>query len=387
MLARMDIREKMRRDWDRRARVDPRYWVAATEEADEASYLESGARDAQALLDGLEGRVGADARVLDLGCGIGRMTARLVGHFAEVIGVDVSPAMIDEARTLHPETEGLRFQANSGADLSDFGDAAFDLVFSYSVLPHLPPDVVRAYFYEVNRVLKPGGWFRYQFWVGPEARGHADNDTLNIRVYDHDAFSALNREAGFRVEAVTDIDYTDPVLNLKPVWVNVQKVAEASAGGGALERPADEDSSEGERDLEYGLLLYLAVKHCERGEADEGERVLEQAVQTDRTRPEAYVQWAALRLERGDAAGALVIFEALTEVLPDEPIAWLYRAKTAEAADRPEEARRALARFDGLGVTDPALLAEADDVRGALPAAPASRRRKTVRVRKKPRKP
>ncbi len=383
----MDIREKMRRDWDRRARVDPRYWVAATEEADEASYLESGARDAQALLDGLEGRVGADARVLDLGCGIGRMTARLVGHFAEVIGVDVSPAMIEEARALHGDVEGLRFQANSGADLSDFGAADFDLVFSYSVLPHLPPDVVRAYFFEVSRVLKPGGWFRYQFWVGPEARGHADNDTLNIRVYDHDTFSALNRDAGFRVEAVTDIEYTDPVLNLKPVWVDAQKVAEATVGVAELDRGADEALSEGERELEYGLLLYLAVKHCERGEAEEGERVLEQAVQTDRTRPEAYVQWAALRLERGDAAGALVIFEALTEVLPDEPIAWLYRAKTAEAADRPEEARRALARFDGLGVTEAALRAEADDVRAALPAAPASRRRKTVRARKKPRKP
>ncbi len=387
MLPPMDIREKMRRDWDRRARVDPRYWVAATEEADEASYLESGARDVRALLDGLEGRVGADARVLDLGCGIGRMTARLVDHFAEVVGVDVSPAMIEEARAQHGETEGLRFQANSGADLSDFGDADFDLVFSYSVLPHLPPDVVRAYFFEVNRVLRSGGWFRYQFWVGPEPRGHADNDTLNIRVYDHAAFDALNREAGFRIEAVTDIDYTDPVLNLKPVWVNVQKVAEASAQAAELDRRAEEALSEGERELEYGLLLYLAVKHCERGEAEEGERVLEQAVQTDRTRPEAYVQWAALRLERGDAAGALVIFEALTEVLPDEPIAWLYRAKTAEAADRPEEARRALARFDGLQVSEPGLLAEAEDVRAALPAAPASRRRKTVRARKKPRKP
>ena len=33
----MDIRDKMKKDWDRRAKVDPLYWVAATPEADEKS--------------------------------------------------------------------------------------------------------------------------------------------------------------------------------------------------------------------------------------------------------------------------------------------------------------------------------------------------------------
>ena len=71
----MDIREKMKRDWDRRAKVDPLYWVAATEEADEASYIESAKKDSQAFIEGLKGRVAQSVRVLDVGCGIGRMTA------------------------------------------------------------------------------------------------------------------------------------------------------------------------------------------------------------------------------------------------------------------------------------------------------------------------
>ena len=71
----MDIREKMKRDWDRRAKVDPLYWVAATEEADEESYVESATRDSAAFIEGLRGRVSEDAKVLDVGCGIGRMTA------------------------------------------------------------------------------------------------------------------------------------------------------------------------------------------------------------------------------------------------------------------------------------------------------------------------
>ena len=373
----------MRRDWDRRARVDSRYWVSATEDADEASYLESGQRDVEALLQGLEGRIGPEARVLDLGCGIGRMTAGLVGRFAEVVGVDVSPEMIDEARRLHGAAPGLRFETNSGADLADFADASFDLVFSYSVLPHLPPDVVHAYFHEVNRVLRPGGWFRYQFWVGPTARDHADNDTLNIRVYDEDTFHALNRAAGLAIEGRSAIDYTDPVLNLKPVWIDARKVAPAAPR--TLDpAPREAGLSPGERELEYGLLLYLAVKHTERGERAEAEPVLEQAIAADPERPEAYVQWAAIRLEQGDTVGALRLFEALSERSPDQPIAWLYRAKTADASDRPEDARAALARFDALGVTDPLLLAEAAELREGLPPAPGRPPRVRRRVRTRP---
>ena len=388
----MDIREKMRREWDRRARIDPRYWVAATQEADEESYLESAERDTAAMLQGLRDRVAADGRVLDLGCGIGRMTAQLAGRFAEVVGVDVSPAMVEQAEALHGGTAGLRFEANNGADLAAFADGSFDLVFSYSVLPHLPPAVLRAYFAEVNRVLRPGGWFRYQFWVGPEARAHAENDTLNIRVYDHETFAGLNRAAGFRVHEVDPIDYFDPVLKLNPVWVNAERVGDATKVAGT----ADLDSvrvelSDDERALEYGLLVYLAVKHGERGESAEAERVLEEAVATDPTRPDAYVEWAAHRQRRDDVPGALRIFEALTEQAPDEPIGWLYRAQFALICEVEADARAALDRFDACACDDAQFLEHAAMLRSELPAEssaprPAPRPRKKVKRRVKKKK-
>lgn len=384
----MDIRDKMRRDWDRRAKVDPRYWVAATEEADEASYTESAARDTAALLEGLAERVPATARVLDLGCGIGRMTAPLGAHFAEVVGVDVSPAMIEQARALHGALGNVRFEANSGADLGGFADGAFDLVVSYSVLPHLPPEVVVAYFREINRVLRPDGWLRYQFWVGPE-RQMAANDTLNIRVWGRPRFEALNRDAGFEVVALDEIDYLDPVLELRPVWVTARRAgppAEASAHdfSGRAEGP-----SEDERALEYGLLLYLAVKHSERGERDEAERVLEQATGWDPSRPEAWVQWATLRLERDDLRGARTLFESLTEHAPDVPIGWLYLAQCAVATERFAQARAALARLDGFDPEDAELQAEIDGLRALLDeqATPdagggKARRRKVIKRRR-----
>jgi len=390
----MDIREKMRRDWDRRAEVDPRYWVSATAEADESSYNDSAERDTRAFVDGLRDRVPPTARVLDLGCGIGRMTAPLAARFAEVVGVDVSPAMIEEAKRLHVGLPNLRFAVNSGADLAELPAAGFDLVCAYSVLPHLPPDVVRSYFHEVNRVLSPGGWFRYQFWVGPERR-QAENDTLNIRVYGSEDFARLNREAGFEVIEVDEIDYFDPVLELRPVWVNARKI-EAVGPAAVTLGEGDEALGDEERELEYGLLVYLAVKHAERGERDEAERVLEQAVACDPARPEAYVQWATHRLERDDLRGAQTLFEALTERQPGLAIGWLYRAQTSLGLDRFEDARAALDRFDALGEGDAELLAEAATLRGLLPGATAGarvgartgatggRRRTVKRAKKKP---
>ncbi len=378
----MDIREKMRREWDRRARIDPRYWVAATQEADEESYEASAVRDSRALVEGLRDRIDAEARVLDLGCGIGRMTAQLTDRFAEVVGVDVSPEMVDKARELHGGAANLRFEANNGADLGDFEDDSFDLVFSYSVLPHLPPSVLRAYFAEVNRVLRPGGWFRYQFWTGPTGRAHADNDTLNIRVYDHETFAGLNREAGFRVHEVEPIDYFDPVLKLNPVWVNAERVDEAAKIEGDINEVRVE-LSEDERALEYGLLIYLAVKHGERGENDEAERVLEEALATDPKRVEAYVEWAAHRQRRDDITGALTLFEALTEELPEAPIGWLYRAQFALVAERIEEARDALGRFDGLDCDDAEFLEHAEMLRGELPEPPPKPKTRTKTRTKK----
>ena len=140
----MKIQEKMRRDWDRRADADPYYWVAATQEADLESYHASAERDSELFVAGLKSAAPDLGRgsLLDLGCGIGRMTAPLAAHFDETVGVDVSPQMIERARELHSKTPNLSFIVNSGADLSALESDHFTVACSYSVLPHLPPDIV-----------------------------------------------------------------------------------------------------------------------------------------------------------------------------------------------------------------------------------------------------
>ncbi len=374
----MSILEKMRRDWDRRARIDPRYWVAATQEADEESYLESAERDVAALLEGLE--LPATAKVLDLGCGIGRLSGLLTERFAEIVGVDVSGEMIKTARELHP-ADNLRFETVNGADLAAFDDGHFDLVFSYSVLPHLPADVVQSYFHEVSRVLVDGGLFRFQFWIGRD-EGKAADDTLSIRVYATEVFEQMCAAAGLEPRTVTPIDYFDPVLKLSPVWVDAFKIG--APGSTELEERTLEGSEE-ETELEYQLLVYLAVKHGERGETRDAERVLEQAINTAPHRPEAYVQWATHRVEADDAAGALKIFEVLTEKAPDEPVGWIYVAQFAIGMELWPQARKALDRFDALDCGDEEFVEHAAALREGLPPPPKRTKRPKTRLKKKKR--
>jgi ubiquinone/menaquinone biosynthesis C-methylase UbiE len=90
-------------------------------------------------------------RVLDVGCGTGRLLASLPPEF-EPTGVDVSEAMLDKARQ-----QGLTVIPASGHSLP-FADDSFDVVTTFAVLHHLiEPDRVRATLREMARVVKPGG--------------------------------------------------------------------------------------------------------------------------------------------------------------------------------------------------------------------------------------
>jgi SAM-dependent methyltransferase len=330
----MKIQEKMRKDWDRRAEIDPYYWVAATQEADQQSYDRSAEKDTTDFISGLatimEQVISAETplpgAILDLGCGIGRMTALLSPYFNEVVGVDVSKTMIDKARTLH-SANPARFEVNSGSDLSAFDEGSFDVVCSYSVLAHLPPDVVTSYFCEVGRILCSEGVFRYQFWVGPSHHPDESN-SLSIHVYDEAQLSRLHEDAGLIECAREEIDYLDPILNLKPVWITARRVATPQQAR-PLDRETTATLSPEERQLEYELMLYLAMKHYDRGERIEAEGILERATHFAPQLPEAYLHWATSRIEQDDLNGALLLLEVLTQKCPEHPQGWFFLTQAA----------------------------------------------------------
>src|SRR5580698_8517847 len=102
-----DIRRKvnlMRRDWDRRAGENARYYVATGQEhwTDEEFFAAGEQELKDHILNDLgnicQGRDPKSMKVLEIGCGAGRVTRALAGFFGEVYAVDISPNMVRQAR-------------------------------------------------------------------------------------------------------------------------------------------------------------------------------------------------------------------------------------------------------------------------------------------------
>lgn len=98
----------------------------------------------------------AGERILDLGCGTGRLTAEIAATGADVVGIDQSPEMIAEARA---QFRDLHFEVGDARHLRFEGQ--FDAVFSNAVLHWIvePELVVRG----VAKALVPGGRFVAEF--------------------------------------------------------------------------------------------------------------------------------------------------------------------------------------------------------------------------------
>ena len=84
-----------------------------------------------------EALIGPDRDVLDLGCGIGRVSAALAPRCRSVLGIDVSPNMVAEARRRHGNGPRLRFDTTPGTGLAALGAASFDLVLAVDSFPYI----------------------------------------------------------------------------------------------------------------------------------------------------------------------------------------------------------------------------------------------------------
>ncbi len=104
-------------------------------------------------------QVPPNVRVLDAGCGTGRL-ARVVKAAqpaAEVIGLDADPRIVSIARQKAAQGElDVKFFEGS-IESMPFPDGGFDFVFSVLVLHHLPEEAKAQACREMFRVLRPGG--------------------------------------------------------------------------------------------------------------------------------------------------------------------------------------------------------------------------------------
>jgi 2-polyprenyl-3-methyl-5-hydroxy-6-metoxy-1,4-benzoquinol methylase len=131
----------MKSDWDARAQQDVYYFIATRDQPwSESSFFEQGRQEAHSLtLDSFRELVfdPRGKRMLEIGCGIGRLFTGFTEMFSDVWGVDVSTEMINMASKLN-NSPNVIFMENNGYDLAGVPDNYFDFVFSYITFQHIP---------------------------------------------------------------------------------------------------------------------------------------------------------------------------------------------------------------------------------------------------------
>ncbi len=249
---------------------------ATIEQADEAvqrqiaDVLELRAADPQQqamladYLDDLD--VGADARVLDVGCGTGAVTRALAARCpsGHVVGVDPSAILVERARELATDAANLSFEVGDGRALP-FEDGAFDAVVCHTSLCHIPgPEQVLA---EAGRVTGQGS--RLAIFDGDYVTttvAVSANDPLQtciaevIEAFVHDRYlmrrlPSLVREAAWTIVRVRSHGYVETD---EPVYMLtlVDRGADALVSAGHLNAAAAEAlKQEARRRAEQGRFF------------------------------------------------------------------------------------------------------------------------------------
>ena len=163
----------MRRYWDRAARRNAAWYVDTSLDysaPDMERFWRTGEQIVADALDGAPAVPPGRGLAVEIGSGLGRNVLALSRRgFREVVGVDVSPTMVERARSL-VDAPGVRFELGDGATLAQVGTGSADLVLTFTVFQHIPDErLIVGYLHEAARVLRPGGVLVAQ-WNGMEGR-------------------------------------------------------------------------------------------------------------------------------------------------------------------------------------------------------------------------
>jgi len=186
--------DKTRQDWDERARENARYYVATgqTEWTDEQFFASGEKAIEEDVLTDMtnicQGRDPKAMRVLEIGCGAGRLTRALAKLFVEVHAVDVSGEMVERAKAALKDFPNAHIYQNNGCDLSVIPELEFDFAYSAIVFQHIPSrEVIENYVREVNRLLRPGALFKFQVQGCTELKTSAEDTWLGVGFSDAQA--------------------------------------------------------------------------------------------------------------------------------------------------------------------------------------------------------
>lgn len=176
------------------------------------------------LLDRFAAMFAASETVCDMGCGPAHVALYLSQRGVNVIGVDLSRGMVDQARHLNP---GLEIRQGDMLALDTLNEAWAGIVAFYSII-HIPrADVIRA-LSELGRCLSPGGRLLISFHIGDEIL-HLDElwdhpVCMDFIFFRSDEMLGYLDAAGFDVEEMCERDpYPDVEYQSRRAYIVVRK--------------------------------------------------------------------------------------------------------------------------------------------------------------------
>jgi SAM-dependent methyltransferase len=156
------------------------------------------------LLDRFAARMQSLGPACDLGCGPGHVARYLQERGVQVVGIDLSPAMVSHARELNPAIE---FRQGDMRSL-EVEDGAWGGIVAFYSLIHIPPLEIVEVLAELRRILRPGGLLLLAFHIGEEVL-HLDEwwgrqVSLDFIFSRPEEVVGFLESAGFQVEEVVE---------------------------------------------------------------------------------------------------------------------------------------------------------------------------------------
>jgi ubiquinone/menaquinone biosynthesis C-methylase UbiE len=177
--------DDMRAFWNERAQEDAYFFVdnrrAYRDPALERFWM-VGERDLDRILGMFDVVVQPSQTVLDIGCGVGRLTRPLAERAGHVYGIDISAEMLGLARRHHADLDNVEWLLGDGSTLQPIPDMSVDVCVSHVVFQHIPdPRVTMNYVREMGRVLSPGGSAVFQVSNAPVAHAARQGTRAQVR--------------------------------------------------------------------------------------------------------------------------------------------------------------------------------------------------------------